>query len=49
MIFAIFGASTVEVAEEENVMLSGVSLFGGGSMRPHLYVVRTFWTSRQRI
>ena len=34
MIFAIFGGATVKVREEENVMFSGVSLFGGRSMEP---------------
>ena len=34
MIFAIFGGATVKVREEENVMFSGVSLFGGRRMEP---------------
>ena len=34
IVFAIFGAATVKVREEENVMLSGISLFGGRSMEP---------------
>lgn len=34
VIFAIFGGATVKVGEEDNVMLSGVSLFGGRSMEP---------------
>ena len=34
MIFAIFGGATVKVREEENVMFSGVSVFGGRSMEP---------------
>jgi hypothetical protein len=34
MIFAIFGGATVKVREEDNVMFSGVSLFGGRSMEP---------------
>lgn len=34
MIFAIFGGATVKVREEENIMFSGVSLFGGRSMEP---------------
>ena len=34
MIFAIFGGATVKVREEDNVTLSGVSLFGGRSMEP---------------
>lgn len=34
MIFAIFGGATVKVREEENVMFSGVSIFGGRSMEP---------------
>jgi hypothetical protein len=34
MIFAIFGGATVKVREDEDVMFSGVSLFGGRSMEP---------------
>jgi hypothetical protein len=34
MIFAILGGATVKVREEENVMFSGVSLFGGRSTEP---------------
>ena len=33
-IFAIFGGATVKVREEDSVMLSGVSIFGGRSMEP---------------
>lgn len=35
MVFAIFGGATIKVREEDNVMLSGVSLFGGRSMEPY--------------
>src|SRR5208283_677235 len=34
MIFAIFGGATVKVREQENVMFSGMSLFGGRTMEP---------------
>jgi len=34
MIFAVFGGATVKVRGEDNVMLSGVSIFGGRSMEP---------------
>ena len=33
-IFAIFGGATVKVREGDNVMFSGLSLFGGRSMEP---------------
>jgi hypothetical protein len=35
MIFAIFGGATVKVCDEDNVTLSGVSIFGGRSRDPH--------------
>src|ERR1700674_1473198 len=34
MLFAIFGGATVTVRVEDNVMFSGVSLFGGRSAEP---------------
>ena len=33
-VFVIFGGATVKVRDEENVILSGVSLFGGRTMEP---------------
>ncbi len=34
MIFAIFGGATVKVRGEDNVMFSGVSIFGGRNIEP---------------